>query len=274
MPFAQECLDAGYVSLRDIPELAVDQVTQGTATLTLRDPKTGAPVDLTSYTVRARAKESPDHALVTFDKEATITDPEAGEITFEYTKRDTRAAGIFTAEAQLFSNDTRKHVYPFFFTVNPSLSGQQNNSRQMLSIAEIRMTMRDSDPEANLLLDALEFNDNEIALMIRRCVDHWNETPPPVGRFTAANFPFRYHLALAVVAQLYRTAAVHKLRNDLPYNAGGLTVQDTAKWQQYKQLGDTMWQEWAQWVRHMKYQRNISGAYAQLGGYSPGRLTR
>ena len=130
------------------------------------------------------------------------------------------------------------------------------------------MTIRDTDPEGNYLLDTLDFKTNEIALMIRRCVDYWNETPPPVAVFKATNFPFRYHLSIGVAGALHRMASIHKMRNNLDYSAGGVTVADTIKWQQYENIGDKYWAQWTQWVKDKKYQINIEGGFQRLAsGY-------
>ena len=288
MPFASICLESGYTSLRSVPEVLMDQVTVGTVRLQMRDMVTGAPIDLTAYGIhdsssassssgapftgiRAVVKELPDDHVVWTTIEITVIDAVNGLVELAYTEQNTRRAGIFTAELQVWEEGERRRVYPFFMVVNPSLSGDAGQSNQMLSVAEIRMTMRDTDAEGNFLLDELDFKTNEIALMIRRCVDYWNEQPPPVAWYKPTNFPFRYHLSLAVVAELHKMAAVHKMRNDLPYQAGGLTVQDTIKWQQYRQLGVEMWTRWVDWVKAKKYEINIEGGYVQLGsGYGRG----
>lgn len=266
----------------------MDQVTVGTVQLQMRNMVTGAPIDLTTYGIydssstssssgalftgiRAVVKELPDDHAVWTTLDVNVIDAISGQVELVYTDQNTRRAGIFTAELQVLEEGERRRVYPFFMIVNPSLSGDAGQSNQMLSVAEIRMTMRDTDPEGNFLLDELDFKTNEIALMIRRCVDYWNEQPPPVAYYKPTNFPFRYHLSLAVVAELHRMVAIHKMRNDLDYQAGGLTVKDTINWQTYRQIGDTLWAGWVAWVKAKKYELNIAGGYAQLGsGYGYG----
>ena len=289
MAFANDCLDVGYTSLRSVPEVSMDQATAGTVALQMRGVVTGAPIDLTAYGiynsssssssssgapftgVRAVVKELPGDSVVWATPDVEVIDAVNGNVKLVYTAQDTRRAGIFTAELQIWEEGVRRQVYPFFMIVNPSLSGSPAHSNQMLSIAEIRMTMRDTDPEGNFLIDELDFKTNEIALMVRRCVDYWNEQPPPVARYKPTNFPFRYHLSIAVVAELHKMAAIHKMRGDLPYQAGGLTIQDTIKWQQYRQLGVEMWDRWVDWVKHKKYEINIEGGYVQLrSGYGLG----
>ena len=284
MPFNQICVDAGYSTLRDVPEVTIDQCATGEARLTLRWPN-GQPIDLTQYGiynssslsssspmadgVLINVKEMPNSSRLWAQEEATIIDAVNGVVSFEYDPTAmTRRAGIFTADAQIFENGLMRKLYPFFLIVNPAMTGASGDSNQMLSIAEIRMTMRDTDPESNFLLDELDFTTNEIALMIRRAVDYWNEVPPPLSVYTSSNFPWRYHLSRGVVGLLHQMAAMYKMRNNLDYSAGGVTVADTIKWQQYENIGTRMWDEYRKWVRDKKYEINIQGGYMTLGsGY-------
>jgi hypothetical protein len=58
------------------------------------------------------------------------------------------------------------------------------------------------------------------------------------------------------------------MRNNLDYSAGGITVADTIKWQQYENLGDKYWAQWTQWVKDTKYRMNIEGGFVSLNsGY-------
>ena len=278
MPFSVTCLESGYSSLRDIPSVEVDQLTLGETTLSLRDPNTGEPVDLTPYApegsssssgdvdeVRIRVKEMPEDILSWAEFKADIVaPPTAGIISFEYDETITRRGGIFTAEAQMWKNGHLRKVYQFFFIVTPDL---ESNVGETLTIAEIRMSMRDVDPEANFLIDQLEFSRQEIALCMRRCIDYWNESPPPVAYYKATNFPYRYHYSRAVISQLYFMSAQHKLRNDLNYSAGGVTVQDTLNYAKYQEMADKLWAEWMQWVKDTKYNINVMGGFVVLGGY-------
>jgi len=278
MAFANDCLASGYSSLRDIPSVEVDQCTLGTGSLQLRDPTTGAPVDLSNYAPEEGSsssgdvdeiliviKEMPEDVSVWSSIKATIVAPAAaGGLTFDYNEHITRQGGIFTAEAQLFANSHMRHTYPFFFIVTPDLASREGTQ---LTISEIRMSIRDVDPEANFLLDALEFSRQEIALCMRRCVDYWNESLPPVSYYKTTDFPYRYQYSRAVVAQLYFMAAQHKLRNDLNYSAGGVTVQDTSNFEKYQKMSDQLWDEWKQWVKDKKLNINIMGGFGYLGGY-------
>jgi len=47
-----------------------------------------------------------------------------------------------------------------------------------LSDLDIRIWMRDNDPDANLLIDDYEFSPEEIRTATTLAVDYWNEQPP------------------------------------------------------------------------------------------------
>lgn len=275
MPFANQCVEAGYSSLRDIPSVEADQCTVGTASLELRDPNTGAPIDLSDYSisssssgevteVRVVLKEMPEDSVVWAQIKADITDAESGQISFDYDEAVTDLGGIYTGDVQLWYDGHMRRALPFFFIVNHDLANHQGGQ---LTIAEIRMTLRDVDPEANYLLDALQFSRQEIALCMRRCIDYWNEVPPPVTTYKATNFPWRYHYSRGVAAQLLLMVAQWRLRNDLPYNAGGISIRNEAMWERYQTLGNALWAEWQRWVKDRKYNINVMGGFGYIGGY-------
>lgn len=290
MAFSNTCLDSGYNSLRDVPSVEVDQCTAGEVAFQLVDPRTGQPIDLTQYGitnstssssgaftgVRVVLKELPSSNIPWWQRDdIEIVTASDGQIKIPYDAQNTRRGGVFTAEAQIWQDGTMRRIFPFFFNINPSLTGQPSDSNYVLSVAEIRMTLRDSDPYQNSLLDELEYSQEEILLSIRRCVQYWNEIPPPVGTYTPSNFPYPYHLSLGVASVLYSMAVHSKLRNNLDYSAGGVTVQDTLKWTQYREMQDRLWNEWASWVKAKKYQKNIEGGFMALGsGYAYDRYYR
>jgi len=276
MPFANDCLSSGYNTVRDIPEVEVDQCTVGDVSLTLYDPRTGNPIDLTDYDTSSSAgaeftglkcviREMPEDQTNWAEPDVTITDATGGVVSIAYDAAVTGRGGIYTAEIQLWSDGHMRRVFPFFFIVNPDLA--RGSTGATLTIAEIRMTLRDVDAEGNFLLDEIEFKQKEIALAMRRCIDYWNEAPPPVAVYKTTNFPYRYHYAKAVISQLYLMAAQHMMRNDLNYSAGGVTVEDTIRWKSYQTISEQLWAEWKQWVKDTKYRINVMGGFVVLGGY-------
>jgi hypothetical protein len=278
--FANDCVESGYTNLRDVQNLTLDQKTEGELEFILHDPRTGTPIDLTSYAsssssptaftgVKLTLKEMPEDCQQWATQDLDVVDATAGTLSLTYDENFTRRAGIFTAQVELWDGGIMRRVIPYFVTMNPNLLGDPQDRGLALSVAEIRMTIRDTDPQQNTLLEDFDFSDQEIALAVRRCVDYWNEVPPDVAFFKATNFPWRYHLSLGAAAVLHQMAANQKMRNDLPYQAGGLTVQDTIKFQQYLDFYKNYWGQWAEWVKRRKYAINVNGAYMSLNsGYA------
>lgn len=117
-----------------------------------------------------------------------------------------------------------------------------------LSPIAIRMALRDADPVANELLDAYEFSDEEIDLATNFAICKWNETPPDVGTYTVADFPWPYHLYLGVAGQLLYMAGHSYRRNQLQVKIAGGAVDDRNKEPQYKAAADSMTQQFNDWM--------------------------
>jgi hypothetical protein len=283
--------------LNAIPVVTVDQLTVGSVEFTLRDGTTGEAIDLADtygiqnsegesssspdpeggkQGVELWAKELPTDATPYFHKDLKIVDAANGLVALEYEENETRFAGIWVSTAVVFDKGKRRRLFPLQYVVNPTMDTLNACfiGTQMLTIAEIRLLLRDVCPESNHLLDEIEFTDTEIAFMIRHHVDQWNETPPVVRRFTSATFPHRYTLAIAVIGKLHLTAEYHKRRNDLDYNAGGLSVQETADHARYEAIGQARLNEWKEFMRQRKYADNIDWTLTLGSGYRFGNSER
>ena len=134
--------------------------------------------------------------------------------------------------------------------------GPIGNSGYLTDI-DVRVWLRDNDPEANVLLDEFEFEPEEIRAAMTHTVDYWNETPPNVGTYDYDRFPYRYALLRGTAANLLFMAAHRYRRNHLSYNAGGVAVDDQNKYQQYDSAGGRLWDEYKQWVTATKRSINV-----------------
>lgn len=179
---------------------------------------------------------------------------------------DTWKAGLYVAQAVIRENSIIKRIVPFYVEVTCDLSSYCPTGP--ISIAEIRLAMRDSCPASNFLIDQVEYTDTEIAWALRRPVEFWNEAQPPLNViYSPQTFPFRYHWTEACIAVLLRTAAVWYKRNDLSYSAAGVSVMDTKRWEEYNKMADDRWNEFKAWVQNKKIELNVAGGYKSLGGY-------
>lgn len=294
MTFANDCVKLAQTCLNDIPDLLVDQLTEGSIELELRNRTTQEIIDLTVFGIKNDpepgssspsssspgtdegktgvefwVKEFPDAKVALFNKDARIVDAEKGIVALDFLENETRFAGIWVGQAIVFENGKRKQLFPIHYIVNPTadtLNAEAIGS-QALTVAEIRMIIRDTCAEQNFLLDIVEFTTSEIALAIRRTVDRYNEMPPPVTSYTPATFPFRYHLSIGVIGLLYRQAAYHLRRNDLDYSAGGLSIRETADHSQYEAIGTDRLKEFDYWAKRNKVAENMDFAIVQGSPY-------
>lgn len=139
-----------------------------------------------------------------------------------------------------------------------------SGSDTYLTDLDVRIWLRDNDPEANNLLDDFEFTPEEIRTAMTLAVDHWNDQPPYIGNYDYVAFPYRSRLLQGTAANLLFMAAHRFRRNALQYSAGGLTVQDQEKHQQYDQAGMSLWQQFHEWVLMNKRSLNAEQGFATI----------
>ena len=137
-----------------------------------------------------------------------------------------------------------------------------------LTDMDIRLFLRDKDPELNLLLDDYEFTPEELRTATTLAVDKWNETPPILGThmYTTLTFPFRYNLLLGTSANLMYMAGMRFRRNSLTYNIPGGQVADQEKFQQYDAAGQRLSQEYTDWLHQMKRAINMECGFGIIDG--------
>lgn len=139
-------------------------------------------------------------------------------------------------------------------------------NKQFLTDLDIRIWLRDNNPEANLLLKDFEYSPEEMRTAMTLAVDKWNDTPPYIANLTLKTFPWRSALLQGTCANLMFIAANRYRRNDLQYNAAGGAVNDQAKWESYDAAGDYMWKQFVQWVADNKRAINIEQGWSMIDG--------
>lgn len=218
----------------------------------LRDPATGAPIDLTAFgLVNNQAGNSGATRLACTLREYCDTNNSPvipcavgvaaqGQVTL--TLPSTTPVGVFTAE--FFTEGAAEHfVAEMLVWFEPS--HRSAGSGGMPSRDDIRTALRDFSTE-NELLDAVDFDDTELATALCHVVSYWNSLPPRgAQRFTTSSFPHHSYWLRGAVIHLYETAAEHYVRNSLPYQAkGGLAGDDKAKFPPYMQRAMALRQAW------------------------------
>lgn len=159
------------------------------------------------------------------------------------------------------SNDTAVFVDRGILSVERSLfkttTAEIYNNLGPPTLQELRMLIMDSSSNENLLIDEVEFTDDQILFAMVEPVRTWNETPPPIRTFTTRNFPFRGMWAKGVAAQLHRMVANHYRRNMMTHTAAGVALNDKDKEREYLAESQRLWQEYMDWLYAKKVSINI-----------------
>lgn len=139
----------------------------------------------------------------------------------------------------------------------------------VVSKDQVRMFLRDR-ADKNILLDDVQFTDNELNLATEMAVSAFNCVTPQT-RFTPSSFPehARYLLLIGTARFLLMSESFMQARNQATYQDGDIApigIDDKAAL--YSQLANGLKQEWDELVRGIKTQNNMESAYGTLGsGY-------
>ena len=133
-----------------------------------------------------------------------------------------------------------------------------------LTELDVRIWMRDNNPDANLLLQDYEFTPEEIRTCMNLAVDKWNDLPPAIGSYDYDRFPYRGELLRGTVANLLFMAAMRFRRNELKANVPGGLVNDQGKYQEYDAAGQRMWDEYVKWIVLKKRSINMENGWGLI----------
>lgn len=129
---------------------------------------------------------------------------------------------------------------------------------------EVRLAIKDY-PQANRLLGEYEFSVAEVAAAVAKAVRRFNTAPPPsLNQVTTARWPRGSwaNLLDGIRAELFETAAALHRRNHLPYSAGGVAVDDSAKEKDYLAAVSQYRQAYDWWVKMVKTSANLEDGFA------------
>jgi hypothetical protein len=134
---------------------------------------------------------------------------------------------------------------------------------------QVRMFMRDR-ADYNILLDTVQFSDDELNLAMDMAVSSFNAITPQTN-LTPQTFPphLKYLLLLGTTRFLLMSESFLQARNQATVQDGDIApigIDDKA--QLYAQLSASLKAEWDELARGVKTQNNMESAYTTLGsGY-------
>lgn len=208
-----------------------------------------------------------------FTVEGVITDFVEGKVLFHLTDKELATAGLYIGEIGLFRGEILQSRWPIYLNIEQSLfaSSQPVSRKGVISIAEVRLFLRDLDASFNDVLEELEFKDVEIAACIRRPVDIWNELLPfePVLQYKYAAFPFRDAWIRATTGYLLELASHWYRRNDLPVAAAGVQVSDRDKYKTYEPKSKELREEYLAWAKQTKAALSARLAFGSMQSTFP-----
>lgn len=140
----------------------------------------------------------------------------------------------------------------------------------MLTPDQVRMYVKDS-PELNKLLDGeLQNSDELIRLAMELTVGYANIVPPKTA-YAIENFPSDTVMLYGVLHHLANGEAERNLRNNVTYNAQGLTTDIDNKFEQWTTLAGYYKGLFEQELRNLKQFENQEQAWG--GVHSPYNVT-
>lgn len=148
------------------------------------------------------------------------------------------------------------------------MSVQVQTNELPLTTDDIRAFLRDQ-PKYNILIDGVEFSNEDIQRAIRWTVAKWNaitpqSTDPPTG--ATLN---EYVLLFGVCAILLRSEGARQVRNQVTYQDGNMPqVSMDEKQSIYREWAMDMQTEFDFHARQIKTQNNMESCYGGLpSGY-------
>lgn len=142
-----------------------------------------------------------------------------------------------------------------------------------LTVEDVRWFLRDFVGQvpgtgvSNVLLDNVEFSDDDIRRAKRFTVSRWNAMLPP-STDTETTIP-EWLLLMGMCEILMQSESFRQNRNALTYQDGNITpVGLDDKVQQYMALAQALRAEFEEKSRMLKVSRNLESVYSSLGsGY-------
>jgi len=192
--------------------------------------------------------------------DVSVTNADAGKLKIHITPVLSSMPGIFNGSVICYPTANENAIIkecPFYLYITYPLSC--SDTAGPMSLTELRMYLRDSSPEENLLIDGYNYSDEEILLAMKLTIQKFNDMPPrenfPV--FNSATFPFRSLLLDGMLGQLFFMVSEYHRKNNLQYSAGGVSINDKNKEPNYLQAANMHWQEFLRNAKAEKVKLNM-----------------
>jgi hypothetical protein len=137
----------------------------------------------------------------------------------------------------------------------------------MITVEDVRIFLCDYAPK-NRLLGTIEWESEQIEKAIEYTISAYNEHLPHIQEYPindSSKFPYRSLLLLGVTSWLLKSAGLGRIRNQLQFSTGGVTINDQAMADIYLQLGQAMAQEFDIKTMGIKKAENVKRGFGHIG---------
>jgi hypothetical protein len=242
--------------------LWTNKSTVETITVELKN-RNGVTLNLTAadYVV-LNAKEYPKDSSLAFSKIGVIDSD--GNVGFSFLSTDIPFPGVWYGEFAISTVASKTNVtqrIKCFINTEVAVS-VVNQTYDPVVISEVRTSMLDRGEEDNLLLDAEEWSDGQIAIAIIKAVDVWNESLPSSSyTYTQITFPFKQNWLEGIAGELLYSSALNLARNRMPSQSGGIAIDDKSRADVYLALSREYRERYKVWCMSTKAAMNLENCY-------------
>lgn len=118
-------------------------------------------------------------------------------------------------------------------------------------------------PELNRLLRREEMDAEHLDFAIEMAISDWNSTTPMIRPVNIGNYPSLYLLMHGAAIQALKMGGIYQSRNELTYNAGGISIVRANKTPYYQSWIQNFSSEYEAKKLNMKIQQNVESAYGE-----------
>jgi len=218
-----------------------------------------------TFTFRCRFSEGVNRTILIEEVPGVVIDVDYTIVQFPIPASVSGTPGVYIASVGIFVSDVLRHVYDVWVYNEPSVWSSEFTPAALPSIKDMQILLRDSSPVENEILNARQFGIEEYAQAAVDTVHLWNNTPPFLGDLSTINFPSRGIYLKGMKCFLFEALVEWYRKNRLPYTAGGVSVDDMSKLQEYMVAVQKEEQELRVLIQRTKSSLNLAGGFAKLG---------
>lgn len=206
-------------------------------------------------------------------------DASSGQFKIPFDSEDLEIApGVYRLQVGLELEGKRRRIWNGLVLCESSLFVDQADERRKYPgpplESEVRAFLRDAGPDDNRLLGTVEFSQDELLNAYIGPIREFNECVPVFRDllFDTRIFPWRDAWLKAIAGRLYKTASLSRIRNDVPFQAVGMSVNDQGNWQAYLKLAEDWNKEFQSFVHTTKTsisQRRGYGQFLSIWSFLP-----